>query len=66
MGLTKYPIRWFLLLKGIICPRYILLKVVAFGKEMDGVGNEKGQPWATCWGTRVANKMEAHTWVSSI
>ena len=42
MGLTKYPIRWFLPLKGIVCPQYILKRVVVCDKEMNGVGIERG------------------------
>ena len=40
--------------------------VVERGKVMSGIGDEKWQFWATCWGTRVADKREAHTWVYNV
>ena len=43
-GSIRDLIRWFLPLEGIVCPRYILQVVVACDKEVNGIGNERGNP----------------------
>ena len=43
-GLAKYLITWFLPLKGIVCPRYIPQMVAACDKEVNGIGNDRGNP----------------------
>ena len=41
-GLAKYLIWWFLLLEGIVCSRHILQRVVECDKEVNGIGNGRG------------------------
>ena len=60
--LTKYLIRWFLPLEGIVCPRYIPQMAMACDREVNVIRNERGNPRPH----RVAKKKEDHTWVYNL